>query len=477
MEFNTQDSGGEHAQKSRGQRHQRDTDRGPRRPKFSHRQKPSVRYKNRGSNRPQRTRSDYNKAGRNTVPFDRKSSEDYANHKGGNYSDHAKDYGARSRDPMGFKNQDRRNTRDYSPRSHGDRRDARGNRRDFKEHRKDVRHQGNRSGAGNYDNHGDPKDCNNRSDWKNRNNRSDWKDRDGRGGWRGQHDRRDTGSHRRSISRRSSTPSSQSDRDTKTPTRNLHTQGRYSAPIIDTTHGHSILSTSISTQRQPEVQKVLKLRAEGASSTHTLAKLKQLKEVVREPGFALVNAFEKIKNSQYNGPQSHFADRAYQRSMESLCAAIESAFVDFSIVTPEAQSTGIKKEIYVDGLVGWGNFVRGRYGWGVLVGTYFDGVCETCVLYDPLTSETYSAALGNGLFINQRRIQPARAPARHTISDTYNIGCRALTIASVATGSTSAAEIATHSEASWKPTLLLVTEARGLHKVLDGKVTVTGYGG
>jgi fructose-1,6-bisphosphatase/inositol monophosphatase family enzyme len=208
---------------------------------------------------------------------------------------------------------------------------------------------------------------------------------------------------------------------------------------------------------------VLRLRG-ATTAAHVFSKLTQLQAMVKTPGLILARSFEQIKHSQYLYSQAPFAERAYRRSMDAIYDELERVFMDTDIISPDSETdtlTGQKREIYADGLVGWNNFARGRYGWGILIGMYFDGICEACVLHNPLTAETYSAGLTQGFFLNQRRIRPTNRNAVQRNHKHYNLDCRALDIATVASGSIDSTEILIDCKPSWHPALLFVDEAMG----------------
>ena len=207
------------------------------------------------------------------------------------------------------------------------------------------------------------------------------------------------------------------------------------------------------------------------SAANIRKNLFRIQDVVTASGFGLIKSFTHLKLNQFTrADNKSFACTAYERSMTHLSNAIEELFIDFSIITPDGGEIGHKRrEIYVDGLIGWNNFLHGRYGWGILVAVYFDGVCESVAIYEPLTNELYTAAFGEGAFIDQHRL---RKPDNIFIQpDNYNLGCRALSIAYVAAGKLPSATIKIHDETSWRPALLLITEARMTYKEDNGLIT------
>ena len=203
--------------------------------------------------------------------------------------------------------------------------------------------------------------------------------------------------------------------------------------------------------------------------------MNKLSQAIRRPRFPLVKAFNNLKLHQYNHAKNlAYASNAYENSMEQLVDAFTESFVDFNIVSREFNEIGLKRrEIQIDGLVGWNNFIHGRYGWGILCSVYFDNVCEAVGLYEPVADELYVAGLGEGCYLNQVRI---RIPEDHHNSKVnYQLNCRALSIAYVISGRLDQTELQKNTDDtySWASMQLAVEEARGQWEETDKSIIVS----
>jgi fructose-1,6-bisphosphatase/inositol monophosphatase family enzyme len=198
--------------------------------------------------------------------------------------------------------------------------------------------------------------------------------------------------------------------------------------------------------------------------------MKSLGEIAEYIGTRLLSFFEKIKFLPTPADRKDLALKAYESIQRTLIKQLDQLFAETEVVFPDNQndnsslapSVKTKRQIYADPIVGWENFSRGCPGWGVLLSSYFDGVCEVVVLHDPLGAEEYSAGLQVGAFFNRHRVRNAN-DAEVVISNTSElplVNCRALGMAYTAVGRTARTTIASHAKPSWEPMLLLLKEAR-----------------
>jgi len=200
-------------------------------------------------------------------------------------------------------------------------------------------------------------------------------------------------------------------------------------------------------------------------------------EIAHTIGTCLLGFFEKVKFLQTHQDRHDLALKAYEAVQRNIIRHINQSFAEAEIVLPDNTPCNAnlpptplrKRQVYADPIVGWQNFCNGCPGWGILLGSYFDGVCEATVLYDPLSTEEYSAGLQQGAFLNRRRLR-ATNTSEVTIAQTSDlpvIRCRALAMAYTAAGRAERAQIASYAKASWEPMLVLLREAR--IRVVDGK--------
>ncbi len=88
---------------------------------------------------------------------------------------------------------------------------------------------------------------------------------------------------------------------------------------------------------------------------------------------------------------------------------LQESFPDHAIVTEEDEpQKGNEFTWYVDPIDGTSNYIRGANYFCVSIGLARGSELLLGVVYNPLTSETYTAQKGNGSFLNGKRINVAK---------------------------------------------------------------------
>jgi myo-inositol-1(or 4)-monophosphatase len=129
-------------------------------------------------------------------------------------------------------------------------------------------------------------------------------------------------------------------------------------------------------------------------------------EIAREAGALLATYFERRIGYELKGEFDLVteADRASERL---VVERLRSYFPTHSIVAEEGGGhTGTSEcRWYVDPLDGTTNFAHGFPAFNVTLGLERAGQIVAGVVYDPIRQEMFSAELGGGAYLNNRRIQ------------------------------------------------------------------------
>ncbi|MCS6953945.1 MAG: inositol monophosphatase family protein [Bryobacterales bacterium] len=129
------------------------------------------------------------------------------------------------------------------------------------------------------------------------------------------------------------------------------------------------------------------------------------KEIAREAGSLLLRYFERRVGYELKGEADLIteADRASERLVVDR---LRSYFPGHAIVAEEGTGQGGDSEYrwYVDPLDGTTNFAHGFPMFNVTLALEHAGRLVAGVVYDPLRDEMFSAELGGGAYLNNRRI-------------------------------------------------------------------------
>ena len=144
-----------------------------------------------------------------------------------------------------------------------------------------------------------------------------------------------------------------------------------------------------------------------------LAFAKTLAEIAGEEALRYFNQLDTL-NIEQKGHQDLVSDA--DKNVELLIRdAIDKAFPDDGIVGEEHENV-ISKSGYtwvVDPIDGTANFVRGIHAWCVVLACVHESQIKIGVINDPVHNETYSAALGDGAYLNGKPMKVASTKGLH----------------------------------------------------------------
>jgi len=134
--------------------------------------------------------------------------------------------------------------------------------------------------------------------------------------------------------------------------------------------------------------------------------LKVAIETAREAGTILQHEFEHPKRISYKG-EVDIVTESDRRSEEIIVARLKEHFPAHAIVAEEgggAAAAGAKYCWFVDPLDGTTNFAHSYPCFAVSIGLCEDGEPVAGVVFNPVSGELFSAARGEGAFLNERQI-------------------------------------------------------------------------
>jgi len=130
-------------------------------------------------------------------------------------------------------------------------------------------------------------------------------------------------------------------------------------------------------------------------------------ETAREAGAILRAEFDRPKEISYKG-EVDIVTESDRRSEELIVSWIREKYPEHGIVAEEGsgtEATNAKFCWHVDPLDGTTNFAHGYPCFAVSMGLAQDGVPIAGVVFNPVTDEMFTAARGEGAFLNGKRIQ------------------------------------------------------------------------
>lgn len=129
-------------------------------------------------------------------------------------------------------------------------------------------------------------------------------------------------------------------------------------------------------------------------------------ETAREAGAVLLTEFSKPQKIAYKG-EADLVTEADRRSEETIVNRLRSHFPKHAVVAEEGSGHASESRYtwYVDPLDGTTNFAHGYPAFAVSIGLVEDGEPVAGVVYNPVSGELFTAAKGEGAYVNQRPIR------------------------------------------------------------------------
>jgi myo-inositol-1(or 4)-monophosphatase len=134
--------------------------------------------------------------------------------------------------------------------------------------------------------------------------------------------------------------------------------------------------------------------------------LKVAVEAAREAGAILLPDFERPKKISYKG-EVDIVTESDRRSEAIIVSRLRAAFPDHGIVAEEGgtgAAPGARYCWHVDPLDGTTNFAHGYPCFAVSIGLLEDGEPLVAAVLNPVSSELFTAARGEGAYLNSKRI-------------------------------------------------------------------------
>jgi myo-inositol-1(or 4)-monophosphatase len=134
--------------------------------------------------------------------------------------------------------------------------------------------------------------------------------------------------------------------------------------------------------------------------------LKVAIETAQQAGAVLRREFERPKKISYKG-EVDIVTESDRRSEAMIVARLRERFPGHGIVAEEgsgAMTAGAKHCWHVDPLDGTTNFAHGYPCFAVSIGLSEDGEPVAGVVFNPVSGELFTAARGEGAYLNEKRI-------------------------------------------------------------------------
>jgi myo-inositol-1(or 4)-monophosphatase len=134
-------------------------------------------------------------------------------------------------------------------------------------------------------------------------------------------------------------------------------------------------------------------------------------DIAREAGAILRDGYERPKEIEYKG-EVDLVTESDRRSEELVVSRLRDSFPDHGIVAEEGSgraAEGAKYCWHVDPLDGTTNFAHGYPCFAVSLGLLQDGEPIVGAVLNPVHNELFTAARGEGAFLNGRRIHVSSA--------------------------------------------------------------------
>lgn len=138
-------------------------------------------------------------------------------------------------------------------------------------------------------------------------------------------------------------------------------------------------------------------------------------EAAREAGQILVSEFSRPVSISYKG-EVDLVTQADKRSEDAIVTRLHSRFPRHAIIAEEGggQENDSRWRWYVDPLDGTTNFAHGYPCFAVSIGLEEEGDLIAGVIYQPISGELFTAAKGQGAYLNNRRIAVSRVDRLQT---------------------------------------------------------------
>jgi myo-inositol-1(or 4)-monophosphatase len=129
-------------------------------------------------------------------------------------------------------------------------------------------------------------------------------------------------------------------------------------------------------------------------------------EAATEGGAILLEEFDHPAKISYKG-EVDIVTQADRRSEQSVVSRLRTHFPTHAIVAEEGggHETDSRFRWHVDPLDGTTNFAHGYPCFAVSIGLEEDGELIAGVIYQPISRELFTAARGEGAYLNQKRIR------------------------------------------------------------------------
>ena len=129
-------------------------------------------------------------------------------------------------------------------------------------------------------------------------------------------------------------------------------------------------------------------------------------EAAREGGEILRAEFDRPVKISYKG-EVDLVTQADRKSEQAVVTRLQKHFPKDAIVAEEGGGleTGSSYRWFVDPLDGTTNFAHGYPCFAVSIGVEEAGELLAAVIYQPITRELFTAAKGEGAYLNEKRIQ------------------------------------------------------------------------
>jgi myo-inositol-1(or 4)-monophosphatase len=132
----------------------------------------------------------------------------------------------------------------------------------------------------------------------------------------------------------------------------------------------------------------------------------------RQAGEILLRRFERLDDRAVHAKGAHdYVTLADREAQESIVSELTRAYPGHRIVAEEGGLPTVvdtENVWYLDPLDGTTNFIHGYPAFAVSLAHVHRGKLEAAVVYDPLHTETFVAARGEGAYLNERRIRAGR---------------------------------------------------------------------
>lgn len=135
------------------------------------------------------------------------------------------------------------------------------------------------------------------------------------------------------------------------------------------------------------------------------------KHIAKEAGVYIFKSMNHIKNFEYK--DNNFANIVTdvdKKSEEIITNYLKSKYSEFSILSEEG-TNHLGDDLYkwiIDPIDGTTNFVHGFPFFAVSIGLEYKGEIVLGVVYDPCHDEMFSSIVGEGSFLNEKKIEVSK---------------------------------------------------------------------